>query len=265
MTDFIPDAFALRTTDADGRSYAHFEWPREVGAIVTAPDWSPTPECGHGLHGLPDGLGDYGLLGDEHDRIWWIISFVRSESVDLDGKVKFPRCRVEYFGQMAGAMKLISQHCIKRMLELAKDNIATGYRGHAAATGDSGHAAATGDSGHAAATGDGGHAAATGDSGHAAATGDSGHAAATGDSGHAAATGDSGHAQVSGKHSIAASLGIAATARASSGGAICLAAYDDDFNLVAVRAAMVGQDGVEPDVTYRLTAEGQFEPVERVA
>jgi hypothetical protein len=28
-----------------------------------------------------------------------------------------------------------------------------------------------------------------------------------------------------------------------------------------MRAAMVGQDGVEPDVWYRLTADGQFEKV----
>ena len=235
MSDFTPDAFALRTTDAEGRSYGSFQWPREIGAMVTAPDWSSKPECGYGLHGLPDGLGDYDLLNSDHDAIWWVVGFIRTESVDLDGKVKFPRCRVEYFGPMAGAMNLISQHCIKRMLELAKGNIATGYRGHAAATGDSGHAAATGDSGH---------------------------AAATGYSGHAAATGDRGHAQVAGESAVAASLGYAATARASAGGAICLAAYDDDFNLVAVRAALVGRDGIEPDVAYRLTVDGQFERVE---
>ena len=46
-----------------------------------------------------------------------------------------------------------------------KENMATGYRGHAAATGYCGHAAATGDYGHAAATGYRGHAAATGGSG----------------------------------------------------------------------------------------------------
>src|SRR5690606_28847962 len=134
MSDFTPDAYALRCTDAQGRSYNQFEWPREVGAIVTAPDWAPAPKCGGGLHGLPDGLGDYGLLGDGHDRIWWVVSFIRAEAVDLGEKVKFPRCRVEYFGSMAGAMNMISQHCIKRMLSLAKSNIATGDRGHAAAT-----------------------------------------------------------------------------------------------------------------------------------
>ena len=222
---FVPDAWALRRTDAKGRSYGNFQWPLELGAIVTAPDWSPTPKCGGGLHGLPDGLGDYGLLGYGHGRIWWVVGFIRAEAVDLDDKVKFPRCRVEYFGPMAGAMNLISQHCIKRMLELAKGNTATGYSGHAAATGDRGHAAATGDSGH------------------------------------AAATGDRGHAAVAGRNAVAAAVGYAATACAAEGGAICLAAYDGDFNLVSVRAALVGQEGIEPGVTYRLTVDGRFERV----
>ena len=143
--DFTPDSYALRTTNAHGLSYGGFQWPSEVGAIVTAPDWSARPECGGGLHGLPDGLGDYDLLSSEHDALWWVVSFIRAEAVDLDGKVKFPRCRVEYFGRMPGAMKLISTHCIKRMLELAKGNTSTGNRSHAASTGYGSHAASTGD------------------------------------------------------------------------------------------------------------------------
>ena len=112
------------------------------------------------------------------------------------------------------------------------------------------------------ATGDSGHAAATGDRGHAAATGDMGHAAATGDMGHAAATGYRGHAATTGKHSIAASLGYAGKAKAGASGAIVLATWNDDGELVAVRAAMVGQDGIEPDVWYSLGLDGQFERAE---
>ena len=48
----------------------------------------------------------------------------------------------------------------------------------------------------------------------------------------------------------------------AAGGAIVLAAWDDDFNLVAVSASLVGQNGVEPGVAYRLTAAGEFEAVE---
>ena len=216
-SDFAPNAFAIRTTDSEGRSYNSFQWPREVGAVVTCPDWSDHAKCGNGLHGIADGLGNYALLSDTRDPLWWVVSFDRAEAVELDGKVKFPRCRVEYVGAMAGAMSMISQYSIKRILAEAKGNRATGDRRHAAATGDRGHAAATGYSGHAAATG---------------------------------------------KHSIAASLGYAGKAKAGASGAIVLATWNDDGELVAVRAAMVGQDGIEPDVWYSLGLDGQFERAE---
>ena len=137
---------------------------------------------------------------------------------------------------------------------------ATGYRGHAAATGDRGHAAATGDSGHAAATGDSGHAAATGYRGHAAATGYSGHAAATGYRGHAAATGDSGHAAATGKNSIAVSLGRDSTAKGADGTWLVLAQYEPNYpwNLIAVKTAKVGENGIKPNATYQLSEAGEF-------
>ena len=92
------------------------------------------------------------------------------------------------------------------------------------------------------------------------ATGYSGHAAATGDSGHAAATGNSGHAAATGYSGIAASLGYAGTASAGQSGAIMLAAYDDDWNIVAVFASKVGENGIEAGKTYRLGTDGK--PVE---
>ena len=111
------------------------------------------------------------------------------------------------------------------------------------------------------ATGDSGHAAATGNSGHAAATGDYGHAAATGDSGHAAATGYSGHAAVKGKNAIAAALAKNGSACAEDGGAIMLAAYDDNWNLLAVFSSKVGENGIEAGKTYTLGADGK--PIEK--
>ena len=117
------------------------------------------------------------------------------------------------------------------VLDNAKGNTATGYRGHAAATGYSGHAAATGDSGHATATGYRGHAAATGDSG------------------------------------IAASLNGNSTATAAQNGGIVLAYWawreidgKKVYALVHLRAAMVGgPEGIKAGVTYRLNEAGEFE------
>jgi hypothetical protein len=119
------------------------------------------------------------------------------------------------------------------IVKAAKGNVATGYRGHAAATGYRGHAAATGYRGHAAATGYRGHAAATGDRGHAAATGEYG---------------------------IAASLGPDGTATAGATGYIVLAHWDTSkwpYVLTRVERFKVGEGGVEPGKTYRLNKNGK--------
>ena len=89
-------ALFLRTSDRDGKAYGGFQWPMEIGAVVTAPDWKRTAHCGYGLHGLLDGLGDSSHLSFAAGAVWWI---VEAESpVDLNGKHKFASCRVVAFG-----------------------------------------------------------------------------------------------------------------------------------------------------------------------
>lgn len=199
MTDFEPDALMIRTTDRDGKSYGGFVWPQQVGALVEAPDWNEKPVCGGGLHGLLDGAGDWSLLADGPDTLWWIVEVRRDEAVAIDDdKVKVPRGRVAYFGAFPGAMTRIMASIVPAIQNRSP----------------------------------------------------------------VASSGYSSPATVSGKNSVAAAVGLFATACAGDGGAICLAAYDDDWNLVAVRAAMVGQDGIEPGVTYRLTEAGEFERVD---
>ena len=90
------------------------------------------------------------------------------------------------------------------------------------------------------------------------ATGYEGHAAATGDEGHAAATGYKGHAAATGEHAIAAALGTASKAMAGEKGAIVLAHFNDDGELVHVRASKVGENGVAAGKWYLLDADGQF-------
>ena len=53
----------LKTVAADGSAHGGFVWPLEVGAEVTAPDWSDAIECGGGLHGLLDGRGVIAYCG----------------------------------------------------------------------------------------------------------------------------------------------------------------------------------------------------------
>jgi len=95
---FEPDALMIRTTNALAQSYNGFAWPREIGAMMEAPDWDAAPRCGGGLHGLLDGIGDWSLMADSPDALWWIIGVRRDEAVSIDGdKIKVPRGRVEYF------------------------------------------------------------------------------------------------------------------------------------------------------------------------
>ncbi len=224
LPPFVPDALVIRTTGSDGAAYGGFQWPREVGAIVTAPDWDPAPICGHGLHGLLDGDGNWSYLSDASDALWWIVEVVRAECVVIDGdKVKFPRCRVKSIGQSAAAVReIMAAHrarvaeIIAEAMQSATATIATadetsavghGVRGHASSHGVRGHASSHGDSGHASSHGVRGHASSHGDSGHASSHGDSGHASSHGDSGHASSHGDSGHASSHGVRGHASSHG----------------------------------------------------------
>ncbi|MGE0231747.1 MAG: hypothetical protein AB7S46_08205, partial [Flavobacteriaceae bacterium] len=111
-------------------------------------------------------------------------------------------------------------------------------------------------------TGDRAHSATTGYGAHSATTGDDAHSATTGDRAHSATTGDDAHSATTGRNAIAHAAGVRSTASAHEGGAISLAAYDDNHNLVAVRSSLVGQNGIEAGKTYRLTVEGEFEEVE---
>lgn len=102
--------YMLRTTDAEGRSYGGFCWPREVGAVVTAQDWSPEPVCGHGLHGLLWGEGDVALLSDLPDALWWVVEADAASVVDLGGKVKAPRVTVRLVGTREDAVAWLTAH-----------------------------------------------------------------------------------------------------------------------------------------------------------
>lgn len=83
-------------------------------------------------------------------------------------------------------------------------------------------------------------------------------AATTGYRANAATTGEGANAATTGAHAVAASLGIEAKAKAGSGGAIVLAWRNDDGDLLGIKASMVGENGIKPDVWYVLDEEGNF-------
>ncbi|HET9893164.1 MAG TPA: hypothetical protein VFQ42_21990 [Mycobacterium sp.] len=110
----------MRCVHADMKSSRGFRWPESGPVEAPAPgacgdksEWKPTRECGHGLHGWLWGAGD--LTGtcdywDSQDTKWLLVEVAKSDVVDLDGKVKFPRGTVVFCGDRSEAAKLIVDH-----------------------------------------------------------------------------------------------------------------------------------------------------------
>lgn len=101
----------LRTCRADLKCCAGdgdhrpFQWP-ESGP-VECPDWDPTPDCGHGLHGLRWGAGDAKLLRDK-DGKWLVFEALASEVIDIGPeKSKARRGNVVYCGEQKGALDFL--------------------------------------------------------------------------------------------------------------------------------------------------------------
>ncbi|HHX5603339.1 TPA: hypothetical protein ACVFG7_006040 [Pseudomonas aeruginosa] len=102
-------ALVLRTCSADLTSHGGFQWPDKIGAVVEAPDWKKDNRCGHGLHGWLFGQGDHdcsGTVGDA-DAKWLVVEVGLSDLIALGGKVKFPRCTIRHIGDRASATQFL--------------------------------------------------------------------------------------------------------------------------------------------------------------
>ena len=95
----------LRTSNADGTASNDFKWPEK--GKVTCPDFEPTKECGHGLHGALWGEGDGSLFKWDEDAIWQVVEVNEADIIDLVGKVKFPSGNVIHSGDRLTATNLI--------------------------------------------------------------------------------------------------------------------------------------------------------------
>ena len=99
----------LRTCKKDGTSHSGFRWPLEVGVVVRAPDWEPTKECGHGLHGLLWGQGDADLVDSSPEAVGMVVEVLKKDVVDLTNKVKFPRCTIRFVGSLGEAASWLAR------------------------------------------------------------------------------------------------------------------------------------------------------------
>ena len=190
---------------------------------VSAPDWDPAPNCGHGLHGALSGEGDGGLLSWDPESLWLVcevdagplggpagsrVAHDDSGSVvmlELQGKVKFKTCLVHYVGAREGATQYLAGLCP-----------------HAAIIGGT---ATAGDGGTATA-GDGG--------------------TATAGYGGTATAGSYG----------TATAGNGGVATAGSYGIIQIKWWDDSAKRYRLEVGYIGEGGLEPNVPYKHEFQG---------
>jgi len=220
----------LRTCKADGTSHGDFKWPLTPGARVEAPDWDPTPECGHGLHGLLNGEGDWALLDWSIDARAMLIEADRSLVVEIGGKVKVPSAVVKTIGALPKL--LCSLVCdAKRIGEFIAGVKGSSDRVQAA-------------------SGDGSQLAASGYGSKLAASGDGSKLAASGYRSQLAASGDG---------SVAMCAGPGSFASAGPNGVIAIAWHDGQRPRIAV--GYVGEGGIEAGRLYDVV-EGKLTPVQ---
>lgn len=132
--------WVLRVVRADMTSRDGFRWP--TSGPVEAPDWSPTAECGRGLHGWMRGEGDGSTAPPyawEPDARWLVVEVAEADVIDLGGKVKFPRGTVVMCGARLEATTAIAQAYPGAIV--VGGTATAGYRGTATA-GDRGTATA---------------------------------------------------------------------------------------------------------------------------
>ncbi len=90
----------LRSCHAGFKARGGFQWPNQVGAVVTPARWDSSAECGNGLHGFLKGEGCGSLADWSETAEWLVIEADTTSVVNLGGeKVKVPQCVIVYVGQ----------------------------------------------------------------------------------------------------------------------------------------------------------------------
>ena len=90
----------LRRSDG-GESYGGFQW-NPVGEWTEAPDWRPTEECGHGLHGNgSESIDCYWTEGEDLDFCEYDPEYI----VNLGDKIKVKRARILMRNQLPEGLK----------------------------------------------------------------------------------------------------------------------------------------------------------------
>jgi hypothetical protein len=236
MKKTIPTTYVLRTVNADLTSANRFVWPRS--GKVSCPDWNPKPECGNGLHGLAQGEGAFSLLSSKPNALWMVVRVRTSELVKIDDdKVKFPRGTVIYCGDRLGATNLIKKkHPISKCVYAHHVVLGNGV----AISGDVG--TSTSGYGGTSISGYGG-------------TSTSGHYGTSISGDHGTSTSGDHGTSTSGDFGTSTS-GYGGTSTSGQYGRLIISWCDS--NRYRSEVAYVGENGIEPNVAYRLGDNHKF-------
>lgn len=106
------EILVLRSVRADMTSYKGFVWPDS--GPVEAPDWVADNKCGHGLHGLPWGVGgDYQIGGSDAKYLLVKVRTTpdnyRHGSGEMHDKCKFRRGEVFFCGGLYEATDILQK------------------------------------------------------------------------------------------------------------------------------------------------------------
>jgi hypothetical protein len=249
MDQHVDTVLVLKTVNSNMSSHwdSKFFYPRH--GVISCPDWDPTSTRGHGLHGLLRGVGNSDFVSWQRSAVWLVIRVATKDIVNLHGAVKFPTGVVVYAGNMKDATDILKKEypdtAVIGCTHVASDGGKTiaGYKGTARA-GDYGSATA-GDKGTAI----------VGNCGIATA-GSYGIAFASYDGVATAGFRGQATAQRGGRVSVGesgiASVGEGGIASAGQGGQIHIRWYDHKSRKLRTFVGYVGEDGICPDVYYRI-------------
>ena len=110
------EILVLRTCRMDMLAYGGFKWPKK--GRVSSPDWLDNDKCGHGLHGLPWGVGSSVLFfGDkDKDTVWLLVKVNTAKgnyqhgTGEMTDKCKFKEGEVVYSGDRTAVVALLMKH-----------------------------------------------------------------------------------------------------------------------------------------------------------
>lgn len=220
--------------------------------------------CKSGFHACVnplDVLNYYSLVGD--DGITPKFAEVElggdiSKTSDGDSKVAAGSIEIKRELNLGGFIGVAVGFMMESAASGNDSNLAaSGNESKLAASGDESKLAASGYYSNLAASGNYSNLAASGYASNLAASGYASNLAATGDDSKLAASGDASRLAASGDDSVVAGIGIGSTASCGENGMIILV-YVDVNGRYRSATAYAGEDGIKPNVTYRVDNTGTF-------